>query len=580
MTAGIKVLKFGGSVLRDERDLPVAVHEVYRYWRQGFQVLAVVSAFGGTTDALLQRSRVFGERPHAGALAGLLLTGEAASAALLTMALDRSGVPAKLVSAAQAGLRTEGDPLDAEPVHVDAERIRSELGNAVVVISGFGGIDAEGGPTLLGRGGSDYTALFLAERLGASCVLFKDVPGLFEFDPASGAGAPRRFESASYDTALRLGGELVQRKSIRFAAQHNLEIELSALGSSDSTKIENCSDRLAATEARSRCLRVALLGCGTVGGGVFSRLIDMPEHFAITGVANLDPSKAIKAGVPESLVSRDPVELIKRDCDVVVELIGGTGEAQTLIEHAIRRGRHVVSANKALLAEKENELRRAAWSNGVQLRFSAAVGGVIPALETAERLGRSESLRSISGILNGTCNFICDQLAAGIGFEAAVKMAQRAGFAEADPKLDLDGTDAAQKLNLLARSAFGVDLPLSAIDRKGIESLDAVRIEQAGREGKAIKLVADCRRTGAHFKASVRPREIPSSHPFAKTAGADNCIIFESQDGKTEILKGRGAGRFATTEAVIADLFDIRRSLDTKKAFVAAANSKISEVRR
>ena len=132
MTVGIKVLKFGGSVLRDEDDLPAAVHEIYRYWRRGFQVLAVVSAFGGTTDELMGRSKAFGELPQAEALAGLLLTGEATSAALLTMALDRAGIPAKLLNAAQGGLRTTGDPLDAEPVAADTERIRRELANAVV----------------------------------------------------------------------------------------------------------------------------------------------------------------------------------------------------------------------------------------------------------------------------------------------------------------------------------------------------------------------------------------------------------------------------------------------------------------
>ena len=121
-----------------------------------------------------------------------------------------------------------------------------------------------------------------------------------------------------------------------------------------------------------------------------------------------------------------------------------------------------------------------------------------------------------------------------------MKMAERAGFAEADPKLDLDGTDAAQKLILLARAAFGTDLSLSQIDREGIESVNAERIEQARREGKAIKLVANCRHTLVGIEASVRPREIPLSHPFAKTSGADNCVIFESRDGRTEILRGRG----------------------------------------
>ena len=122
----------------------------------------------------------------------------------------------------------------------------------------------------------------------------------------------------------------------------------------------------------------------------------MSDNFEVSGVANLDPSKAIKAGVPESLIASDPIELIENDCDVVTELIGGMDDARSLIRHAIEKGRHVVSANKALFAENETAFRRAAWSRGVQLRFSAAVGGVVPALETAERLGSLGSLRSIS----------------------------------------------------------------------------------------------------------------------------------------------------------------------------------------
>jgi homoserine dehydrogenase len=562
--ANIRVLKFGGSVLRDENDLPLVVHEIYRHWREGSKVLAVVSAFDGTTDELLRRSRIFHGESHPDALAGLLLTGEATSAALLTMALNRSGIPARPLSAAQIGLRTAGNPLDAEPISADTERLRSELESAVVVVSGFGGINAEGGPTLLGRGGSDFTALFLAEKLGARCVLVKDVPGLYEFDPASSAGRPRRFAHASYDTALRLGGDLLQRKSVRFAGERGLTIEINSLGSTESTRIGNLEDKFAATETDSEPLRVALLGCGTVGGGVFSRLADMPEFFEVTGVANLTPAKAADAGVPDHLIARDPVALIERDCDVVVELIGGTDDARSHITRALAFGRHVVSANKALLAEAENELQRVAWLNDVQLRFSAAVGGAVPALEFAERTGRSESLKAFSGVLNGTCNYVCDKLALGVEFGAAVAMAQRAGFAEANPELDLDGTDAAQKLILLARAAFGADLPLAKIDREGIKGIDAEQIRSARRIGKAVKLVADCRNDGGRITGSVRPREVPLSHPFAQTFGADNCVIFKWLDGGTEVLRGRGAGRYATAEAVIADLFDIRRTVEKK----------------
>src|SRR5688572_19550394 len=156
------VLKFGGSVLRDEKDLSLAVHEIYRHWRRGQQVLAVVSAFGGTTDELLKRARSFGDDLHPEAVATLLLTGEATSAALLALALKRSGVPAKLLTPEQVGIVTAGDPLDSEPVAADAERIADELEHAVVIVSGFAGVSECGDPTLLGRGGTDYTALFLA----------------------------------------------------------------------------------------------------------------------------------------------------------------------------------------------------------------------------------------------------------------------------------------------------------------------------------------------------------------------------------------------------------------------------------
>src|SRR5436309_6657140 len=171
----ITVFKFGGSVLRDENDLPLAVHDIYRHWRGGSQVLAVVSAFGGTTDKLIDQSKAFGDDPQPEAFATLLSTGEATSSALLVLALKRAGVPAKLLTPEQVGILTEGDPLDAEPVAANADRLRKEMENAVVVVSGFAGVNNAGDLTLLGRGGTDFTALFLARQLDAKCVLVKDV---------------------------------------------------------------------------------------------------------------------------------------------------------------------------------------------------------------------------------------------------------------------------------------------------------------------------------------------------------------------------------------------------------------------
>lgn len=556
----ITVLKFGGSVLRGEDDLPVAVHEIYRHWRQGSQVLAVVSAFGGTTDELLDRSKAYGDDPHPEALATLLLTGEATSAALLALALKRSGVPSKLLSPDQVGLQTTGDPLDGEPVAANVERLKNELEQAVVIVSGFAGVNRQGDLTLLGRGGTDFTALFLAKYLEARCILVKDVDGMYESNPANTTIRPQRFSQASCETTLRVAGELVQSKAVRFAESHKQTFEISALGAGHATVIGNVSDELAlARSDGKRPLRVALLGCGTVGGGVFQRLAALPELFEIVGVVNLDRRKAIAAGIDEHLIAEDARELIETDCDIVIELIGGIEPARSLIKHALKLKRHVITANKALLAADGDLLHAIARESNVTIRYSASVGGSLPALEALTHVAGSIRPRSITGIINGTCNYICDQLAAGIDFTAAVKLAQDAGFAEADPKLDLDGTDAAQKLILLARASFGIELPFAEVKRSGFDALSPAKAREAHLSGRSYRLIAECRRTeDGVLEASVQPMNIPASHPFALTKGAENCLMIESDSGQMKFLKGRGAGRYATTEAVIADLFDVQ----------------------
>ncbi|MDM7923674.1 MAG: homoserine dehydrogenase [Pyrinomonadaceae bacterium] len=557
MSKQITILKFGGSVLESERDLPRAVHEIYRHWRQGSQVLVVVSAFGGTTDRLLAAAESFSAEPNCAATASLLLTGEATSASLLGLELRRAGLPAKVLSAHQIGLVTRGERHDAEPVWADAARLKSELEHSIVIVSGFGGIDANGDPTLLGRGGSDYTALFLAERLDARCILVKDVAGLYDSDPAETGAKAELFETASYATAIRFGGPLIQEKSVRFAEQHDLMIELASLGSETGTTIGSFQDRLTTSGRGSEPpLRVALLGCGTVGGGVIERLAPLCEHFEIVAVANLRPERAIAAGVPENLIV-SPGELLERESDVVVELVGGIDHARAYIRGALRGGRHVVTANKAVIARYGHEFEVLAAQVGKTIRYSAAVGGAMPALEAvSQEIGR---IASVSGIVNGTCNFICSKLAEGIDLDDAVRLTQAAGFAEVDPTTDIDGTDAAQKLVLLARAAFGVDVPFDAIDRTGIEQLTPEAVRAAADAGKAIRLIAECSLENGKPRASVGPKAIPSEHPFARVNGADNCLLIRSQNGTEKFILARGAGRYATAESVIADLFDLRR---------------------
>jgi homoserine dehydrogenase len=562
--ANIVVLKFGSSVLRSESDLSRVVHEVYRHWRRGSQVLAVVSAIGNTTDRLLRLAKAACTEPEESTLAMLLATGEAKASALLGIALCRAGIPAKVLDPSQAGLRTIGDELDSEVVAVDVARLRAELERSVVVLPGFIGRNEEGDTTLLGRGGSDLSAVFIAHQLDARCILLKDVDGLYTSDPTCAEAArPLRFRHVKYETALRVGGAIVQNKAVRFAGECGLRFEITCIGASTGTQIGSDVDLVDGGGTAPKRLRVALLGCGTVGGGVYERLTALPELFEVTGVAVRDLSRARVPRVPENLLTLDADELIANPCDVIIELIGGTERASVLANSALRLGRHVVTANKALIAAEGVPLQAVADANGVTLRASAAAGGAMPALEAIECARAIGVISAFHGVLNGATNFILDQLARGEELQNAIRAAQRAGYTEADPTLDLDGSDAAQKLILLARAAFGVSLPLAKVSRRGIEHLSAEVLREVCKRGYTIRLVASCRSNAADLEARVAPVEVPIDHPFARLKGAQNGLIIETENGARPIMCGTGAGRWPTTEAVMADLFAIRRELSS-----------------
>jgi homoserine dehydrogenase len=569
----IVVLKFGSSILRSEKDLPRAVHEIYRAWRGGAQVLAVVSAFRNTTDELLRRSASVSEHPEASPLAALLATGEATAAAMLCLALGKAGIPAKMLDPAQAGLRTEGGTLDADLIAIDVVRLKRELREAVVVLPGFVGRCENGYTTLLGRGGSDFTAVFLATELDARCVLLKDVDGLYASDPAVPRIRRLRFAETTYETALDIGTQLVQPKALRLAASRGLRFVVTAIGATNETVVGCHSNRLA-DSANSTPLRVALLGCGTVGGGVYQRLAALPDLFTVTGVGTRNATRAHAAGVPEELITCDLENLIEGKCDVVVELVGGTTYAATLTRAALRSGHHVVTANKALMAVEGEQLLSLAATCGVTLRYSAAVGGALPALERIDRARSDGPIRSFSGVLNGTTNFVLDQLAAGKDLASAVAAAQKAGYAEADPHFDLNGTDAAQKLILLARHAFGVCLPLAAVEREGIDQIDPQLLRKAHDEGQTVRLIASCRQEVDGLKASVKPLMLSLSHTFASVNDVENRLMIEPVTGTPYVVSGKGAGRWPTAESVVADLLDIKRELQQAHAIEDFEDSK------
>jgi homoserine dehydrogenase len=574
--APLTVLKFGSSVLAREQDVPRAVHEIYRFYRHGHRVLAVVSALAGTTERLLAEARQFGDDLAPRGVAALLATGEVTAAALLLLALDRAGIPAALLDPRQARLRAAGPLLDAEPCGLDAALVRRRLERRrVVVMPGFFGEAEDGGVALLGRGGSDLTALYVAKRLGAAqCRLLKDVDGIYDSDPAAErgrAGAPRRFRSLGWQQAAGLPGGVVQPKALAFAARERVRFAVAALESDTATRVGGAAAAaLDSAPPRVRRLRVLLLGLGTVGGGVYRHLLAEGDRFEVVGIAVRDPARHAAAGVPEALLDGDPWRLLeRRPCDVVVEMLPGADPAARLIAAAAAGGRHVVTANKQVMAEEGEWLARHAAAHGAELRFSAAVGGAVPVLEAVARAAAEGDVTAVRGALNGTCNFVLDRMAAGESREAAVRLAQLRGFAEADPSRDLDGRDAACKLRLLARAAWGAQVPTSAgtagmggaggVVRRGIEEIEPTAVAAARERGQVLRLIAECRRDGAGVHAEVRPALLPARHFLAGARGEENRVIVERRGAPALFLAGRGAGRWPTSEAVLADLFDLAR---------------------
>jgi len=220
-----------------------------------------------------------------------------------------------------------------------------------------------------------------------------------------------------------------------------------------------------------------------------------------------------------------------------------------------------------VLAKHGAELHRIAEHCGVTLCYSAAVGGAVPTLEFVQQLAETDSLQNVRGVLNGTCNFVLDEVAAGATLDAAVRLAQEKGYAEEDPQLDLEGIDAAQKLILLARAAFELSLPLEAIDIKGIATLNVDILSQLQERKKTLRLVAECSRKDGFVQARVAPVELDITDHLAQVYGVENRLIVETEGGEPIIVSGTGAGRWPTAEAVMADLLEIRSNEQSKRGF-------------
>lgn len=324
-----------------------------------------------------------------------------------------------------------------------------------------------------------------------------------------------------------------------------------------------------------RRIGIGLLGFGTVGAGVVEGLRRngslLAERLGVEPVlcriADLDISRDRGVAVDAACLTTNAEAVVDDpEVRVVVELIGGTGAARSLILRALDAGKSVVTANKALLAKHGEELFARAQESGADICFGASVGGGIPILRALREGLTANRIRGIDGILNGTCNYILTRMESdALPFDDALRAAQRLGFAEADPSLDIDGLDTAHKAVILASQAYGSHLPLEAVHVEGIRGLDPADVRYALDLGYRIKLMAVIRHedAGAEVEVRVHPSLVPLGHVLASVSGVHNAVMVRGDLAGGTLYYGRGAGREPTASTVLADVADVVRNLVT-----------------
>jgi homoserine dehydrogenase len=318
-----------------------------------------------------------------------------------------------------------------------------------------------------------------------------------------------------------------------------------------------------------QAMRVGLLGIGTVGGGTFNVLTRNAEEITrragrpieITVVADKDVTRAKELTGGKVKVTDDAFAVVNDpNVDIVIELIGGYGVAKELVLKAIENGKHVITANKALLAVHGTEIFAKAQEKGVMVAFEAAVAGGIPIIKAVREGLSANRIQWVAGIINGTTNFILSEMRdKGLTFADVLKEAQRLGYAEADPTFDVEGVDAAHKITLLSALAFGIPVQFDKAHIEGISKLDATDIKYAEQLGYRIKLLGITRRRENGVELRVHPTLVPAKRLIANVEGAMNAVLVQADAVGSTLYYGKGAGAEPTASAVIADVVDVTR---------------------
>ena len=314
-----------------------------------------------------------------------------------------------------------------------------------------------------------------------------------------------------------------------------------------------------------RRINIGLLGCCTVGRGFVDLLARERERIrgrdgvdiAVRRILVRDIAKP-RPGVNPALLSTSAIDILDDGCDIIVELVGGVHSAGAFVRRALQNRRHVVTANKALLAGAGRELFATAARNNVRIGFEASVCGGIPIVRALRHGLAGDRIESISGILNGTCNYILTRMEQDdLEFEAALRLAQERGFAEAEPALDVGGDDAAQKLRILGELAFGPQNVRMRVH--GIADVTRAEVEQARSRRCVVRHVATARRVAGAIEMRVERRELPESHPLASVRDENNAVVIRGRAVGQMMFQGKGAGSLPTAAAVLSDVIEIAR---------------------
>lgn len=319
-------------------------------------------------------------------------------------------------------------------------------------------------------------------------------------------------------------------------------------------------------------LRIGIAGLGTVGGGLLKLAYGqgpLASTVTVTGVSARTRGRTRDVDISSIPWFDDPVALAKSpDIDVFVELMGGSeGSAKAAVEAALSAGKHVVTANKALLAEHGADLAALAAAHGAEIRYEAAVAGGIPVIKALREGLAANDISAVSGVLNGTCNYILTEMdVTGRSFGDVLADAQRLGYAEADPTLDVSGADAGHKLAILSAIAFGGAPNFKALRLEGIQAIEPIDLESAKFLGRRVKLLAKAARVGDSVIQSVRPTLLAQDHPIARVNGPLNAVVIDAEPVGRLSLVGRGAGAGPTASAVAGDLIDLSHE-DSRPVF-------------